>query len=113
MAKRLTSIFTEDMDYCFFTGSPYKEIHHIFNKWAKKYSEQYGYTIPVRYDLHPNGARWKDSPEQQAILRALCARDFYNYKNLDEYMKMHCQKHWEANTGTRQEFIQTFGRNYL
>ena len=30
MAKRLWSVFTEDMDHCYFTGSPVVERHHIF-----------------------------------------------------------------------------------
>lgn len=30
MGKRLWSVFTDDMDHCYFTGSPYVERHHIF-----------------------------------------------------------------------------------
>lgn len=30
MAKKLWSVFTDDMDHCYFTGSPYVERHHIF-----------------------------------------------------------------------------------
>ena len=30
MAKRLWSVFTDDMDHCYFTGSSMVERHHIF-----------------------------------------------------------------------------------
>ena len=32
---------------------------------------------------------------------------------LDRYLKELAQKYWEENNGTREEFIKTFGRNYL
>lgn len=36
MAKRLTSIFTNDMDHCIYTGSPYVERHHVFGGSNRK-----------------------------------------------------------------------------
>ena len=55
MAKRLTSVFTDDMDRCFFTGSTCVERHHIFGGSNRKLSEKYGFVVPLRPDLHPNG----------------------------------------------------------
>ena len=54
MGKRLWSVFTDDMDHCYFTGSPYVERHHIFEsrKGFKKKSERRGFAIPLRPDLH-------------------------------------------------------------
>ena len=69
MAKRLWSVFTEDMDHCYFSGSPYVERHHIFEgrQGYKEKSENRGFVIPLRYDLHPNGASFKATPENQQI----------------------------------------------
>lgn len=97
MAKRLTSVFTEDMDSCFFTGSPYIERHHIFGGSNRKHSEQYGFVVPLRYDLHPNGAR----------------ADQRYAKQIDDHLKKMAQDYYENHYGSREKFIRTFGRNYL
>ena len=49
--KRLWSIFTEDMDHCYYTGSNVVERHHIFYSMGgekKKPCEEYGYVIPLQ-----------------------------------------------------------------
>lgn len=94
--KRLNSIFTDDMDHCYFTGSADIERHHVFGGFNRKRSERYGFIIPLRKDLHPNGVF--------AGKRA---------KELDIYMKQECQKWYEKNVGTREDFIAEFGRSYL
>lgn len=53
--KKLWSVFTDDMDHCYFTGSAPIERHHIFGGANRKISEKYGFVIPLRPDLHPNG----------------------------------------------------------
>lgn len=50
--KKLWSVFTKDMDHCYFTGSPYVERHHIFGKYNKEKSEARGFIIPLRPELH-------------------------------------------------------------
>lgn len=97
MAKRLTSVFTKDMDSCYFTGSPYVERHHIYGAYNRKKSEEYGFVVPLRYDLHPNGAR----------------ADRRYAAQIDEHLKKMGQEYFENNYGTREEFMQIFGRNYL
>ena len=97
MAKRLTSVFTEDMDTCIFTGSTQVERHHIFGASNRMLSELYGYVVPVRYDLHPNGAR----------------ADQRYAKQIDTHLKQMAQNHFEENHGTRTDFIRLFGRSYL
>ena len=97
--KKLTSIFTDDMDTCIFTGSPYVERHHVFPGVAnRKKCEKYGFVAPLRYDLHPNGTRFNPTPENLQI---------------DPYLRRECQKWYEENVGSREEFIQEFGKNYL
>ena len=41
MAKRLKSIFTDDMDHCMFTGTAPVERHHVFGGSNRKKSEKY------------------------------------------------------------------------
>lgn len=96
--KKLWSIFTDDMDHCYFTGSLQIEKHHVFGGANRSRSEKYGYVIPLRYDMHPNGARFRPTPEN---------------KKLDGYLKAACQRDYESKHGTRQQFISEFGKSYL
>lgn len=97
MVKRLTSVFTDNMDNCIFTGSPYVERHHIFGGHYRNKSEQYGFVVPLRYDLHPNGARV--NPKYR--------------KQVDNYLKKMAQEYFEKHCGSREEFMEIFGRSYL
>lgn len=93
--KRLKSILTDDMDSCYFTGSKPVERHHVFGASNRKKSEKYGFIVPLSPTLHPNGVRSKDDGE------------------IDLYLKQKCQAWYEANIGTRSDFIKEFGKNYL
>lgn len=95
--KRLFSVFTDDMDHCFFTGTAPVERHHIFGGSRKKSSEKYGFVVPLRPDLHPNGAQ----------------ADRSKAKEIDLYLKQKAQKYFEENYGTREEFREIFGKSYL
>lgn len=100
MAKRLWSVFTEDMDHCYFTCSPYVERHHIFEgrQGYKKKSEARGFIVPLRYDLHPNGAGFQATPENGQI---------------DSKLKCMAQEYYESHYGSRKDFRQEFGKSYL
>lgn len=98
MAKRLWSVFTDDMDHCYFTGYPGVERHHIFGSSRKEASEKRGFIIPLRPDLHPNGASFKRTKENEKI---------------DDMLKKMAQEYYEANCGSREEFRKEFGRSYL
>ena len=95
--KRLCSVFTDDMDHCFFTGSALVERHHIFGGSSRKASEKYGFVVPLRPDLHPNGVQ----------------ADRSKSKEIDLYLKQNAQKYFEENCGTREEFRGIFGKSYL
>lgn len=100
MAKRLWSIFTDDMDHCYFTGSDRVERHHVFYGMGgdkKKPCELYGYVVPLRPDMHPNGVHATG----------------YARTVIDLELKKACQKDFETNHGTREEFIRIFGRSVL
>lgn len=97
MAKRLTSVFTDNMDACIFTGSYDVERHHIYGGSNKRLSEQYGFVVPLRYDLHPNGAR----------------ADMRYAKQIDDHLKRMAQEYFENHYGSRETFRRLFGRSYL
>lgn len=96
MAKQLKSVFTDDLDHCYFTGRYGVERHHIFGGYRRKTSEKYGYILPVVPELHPNGVHAGQAS-----------------KLLDLRMKQMAQEHYEANIGTREQFIYEFGKSYL
>lgn len=97
MAKQLRSVFTDDMNSCIFTGSTYVERHHIFGAANKLHSEEYGFIVPLRYDLHPNGAR----------------ADMRYAKQIDTYLKQKAQRYFEEHYGSREEFREIFGKSWL
>ena len=94
--KKLHSVFTDDMDHCYFTGHAPVERHHIFGASNRENSEKRGFVVPLRPDLHPNGASaGKDA------------------KKVDEVLKEMAQRYYESNYGTREDFIQEFGKSVL
>lgn len=98
MGHNLWSVFTEDLSHCYFTGSYFVERHHIFGGANRKKSEIYGFVIPLRPDLHPNGVH-------------------YDPKNLygvtDLMLKQMAQTYFENNCGTRNNFRAIFGKSWL
>ena len=94
--KRLTSVFTDDLDHCMFTGNAPVERHHIFGGANRKKSEKYGFIAPLRSDLHPNGVFAGETA-----------------KAVDLKLKIMAQTYYERHFGTREQFIKEFGRNYL
>lgn len=101
MAKKLWSVFTDDMEHCYFTESPYIERHHIFEgrQGYKIKSENRGFVIPLRRDLHPNGAHF-DRLQPDNI-------------GLGLKLKQMAQTYYEAHYGSRDDFRREFGKSYL
>lgn len=96
MAKKLWSVFTDDMDHCIFTRYAPVERHHIFGNSNRKRSEKYGFVVPLRPDLHPNGVfAGKDA------------------KEIDKKLKTMAQEYYEQNIGTREDFRKEFGKSWL
>ena len=96
MAKKLYSVFTDDMEHCLFTGCAPVERHHIFGAYNKARSEKYGFVVPLRPDLHPNGVFAGDDAKQ-----------------VDTRLKQMAQTYYEEHYGTREQFISEFGKSYL
>ena len=97
MAKRLWSVFTDDMEHCIETGTPYCHRHHIFGASNRLKCEWYGFVIPIAWNLHEFGA---DSIHENPN------------KGLDLKWKQKAQEYYESDYGTREQFIKEFGRNY-
>lgn len=100
MAKELWSVFTNNMDECYFTRSHFVERHHIFSHtpYQRQMSEYYGFVIPLRPDIHPNGTRFRP-PEE--------------YKDIDMRLKQMAQRYFEEHYGTREEFRAIFYKSWL
>lgn len=96
MAKRLWSVLTSDLDHCMFTASAPVERHHVFGGANRKNSERRGFIAPLRPDLHPNGVFAGQSA-----------------KLVDLKLKTMCQQYYEEHYGTREDFIEEFGKSYL
>lgn len=92
MSKKLWSVFTDDMDHCYFTGTPYCHRHHIFYGPYRSMSEKYGFVIPIAYYLHEN---YPDSVHQNPN------------KGIDLELKQMAQKYFEEHYGTRENRAQT------
>ena len=94
--KRLKSVFTDDMDHCYFTGTAPVERHHIYGGANRARSEKYGYIIPLAPHLHPNGVSAGK-----------------NAREIDLHLKQMAQRHYEERHGTREDFIKEFGKSWL
>ena len=96
--KRLWSVFTDDMEHCIETGTPYCHRHHIFGASNRNKSEKRGFVIPLAFDLHEFGA---DSIHENPN------------EGLDLKWKQMAQMYYEEHYGTRQDFRKEFGKSYL
>ena len=81
---------------CVICGSPYVQMHHIFMGTAnRKVADRYGYVIPLCQPHHTG------------------SKGIHFDRDLSLTWKRRAQEHFEANYGTRKDFIKEFGRNYL
>lgn len=88
------SIFTSDLNTCHITGSTDRiHVHHIFGAANKSNSEKYGFLVPLRKDWH-NMADY----------------GIHFNKELNYKYKRACQEYWLAHYGTKEEFIEVFGK---
>lgn len=98
MSKRLTSVFTDDMEHCIETGTSNCHRHHIFGASNRKKSELRGFVIPIAPYLHQ-----------------FVEGSIHNNPNqgLDLKWKQKAQTYYEEHYGTREQFIKEFGRSWL
>ena len=91
--KKLWSIFTDDMDYCMYTGQYGVERHHVFSHTSRemKLCEKYGFIAPLAPSLHPNGVhagRWAAF--------------------VDKNLRHRCKEYYIAHYGTEEQFREEF-----
>lgn len=93
LAKRLWSIFTDDMDHCMYTGNYGVERHHVFSHTPRerKLCEKYGFIAPLSPELHPNGThRWNGADA------------------VDKDLRRRCNEYYIAHYGTEEQFREEF-----
>ena len=93
------SIITDRMDRCLICHTYLNiEIHHcIYGVANRKLSDKYGLVVPL-CNMHHRGTNGVHGK---------------NGHKLDIKLKQLSQQAWEYQIGTREEFIQTFGKSYL
>lgn len=92
--KTAFSIFTNDLNRCFITGSKHDvHIHHVFGASNKKNSEIYGFIIPLDAEYHD-----------------MSDKGIHFDKEFDLKIKRQCQEYWLENIGSKEEFIKKFGK---
>ena len=84
------------MDSCYFCGrTDWIEYHHVFGGANRKKSTKYGFIVPLCHWCHNEPGGVHHNKENRLLLRRIAQEEF------------------EKNIGTREEFMRTFGRNYL
>jgi hypothetical protein len=83
--------------YCLVCGLPNVHKHHIYEGTGRrKLSEKYGcwcFLCPRHHNMSNEGVHFN--------------------KILDLKLKQQCQKAWEFQYGSREDFIKVFNRSYL
>lgn len=93
--KDISSALFDDMTVCLICKRPYPQVHHIFGAYNRGKSDKYRYLAPLCMDHHTG------------------SDGVHNNRALELYLKQIAQMHFEKNIGTREEFINEFGKSYL
>lgn len=82
---------------CFVTGrTDCLDRHHVYRSSRRKASEKYGLWVYLNHDVH------------------MALHDHRKpYETLENDLKVIAQEAFENNGGTREEFMEIFGCNYL
>lgn len=81
--------------YCIICGNPNYERHHIYGGVANRpKSEKYGFVVNLcrkhHAEIHRN-----------------------THGKISEALRQECQRYYEKNIGTREDFIKEFGKSRL
>lgn len=88
----------EKGDACIVCGNPNTVIHHVFHGYGRRQkSEKYGYVVRLCVRHHTGS---------DGIHQAKNRRH-------DLALMQEAQKHFEANYGSREDFIREFGKSWL
>ena len=92
LERNRSSVFTDDLEHCIICKRKKEHLHEIFFGSNRKKSMQYNFVIPLCHECHT---------------------EMHRNKEWQEYWHVKGQKYWEENIRGREEFIKTFGKNYL
>lgn len=92
LEKNRFSVFTDDLDHCIICKRKKDHLHEIFFGTNRQKSMQYGFVIPLCYECHI---------------------EMHRNKEWQEHWHVKGQEYWEEFIGTREEFIEVFGKSYL
>lgn len=99
MGRNLRSVLTNDLQHCYVTGSCNVALHHVFpGTGRRRLCDKYGFVVPLEPALHNmSGISVHSNPNT----------------GLDLELKQKCQSFFEEHYGSREEFIEVFGKSYL
>ena len=73
---KIWSVFTDDLEHCYLTGTPYCHIHHIFPGARRKRSEKRGFVITAVFDVNP-----------RLIGMSIRGVEIYDVDTMEEYVR--------------------------
>lgn len=92
LEKNRFSVFTDNLDKCYLCPNKKDHLHEVFAGRNRQNSMKYGFVLP---------------------LCEKCHRKYQNDVLFNNKWYIICQKYFESNIGTRDEFIKVFRKNWL
>ena len=92
LERNRKSVFTEDLEHCIICGRKKDNLHEIFFGNKRQKSMKYNFVIPLCFECHSE------------MHRNYILQDFWHKQG---------QLYYEKNIGSREEFIEVFGKSYL
>ncbi|MEC4272715.1 hypothetical protein VJ923_06055 [Adlercreutzia sp. R25] len=93
----MTPSIMQDERKCYATGAGiHLDRHHVFKGSRRNASERNGLWVWLRHDVH-------------MAMHDHCPP----WEKLESALKIAAQRAFEANGGTREEFMREFGANYI
>mgnify|MGYP004464381569 FL=1 len=93
LERNRTSVFTNNLNECYLCGSTYQMTkHEIFEGRNRRNSMLYGFVLPLCLSCHMNITN-----DNKFLLDWKCK----------------AQNYFETNIGSKDDFIKTFGKDYI
>lgn len=95
MAKKRESILVYDLEHCLICGRTHPHLHEVFFGRNRQISIRYKMILPLCCEHHEGD----NGPHKD--------------RTTDLFYKKLAQEKWEAVYGSREDFINVFGKSYL
>ena len=92
LEKTRYSVFTDDLEYCIICGKKKEHLHEVFFGAYRQRSIKFNMCIP---------------------LCSFCHAEMHKNHEWQQYWHDKGQMYFEKNIGSRDEFIEVFGKSYL